>query len=689
MSHPRFHDSDRPWWLRTLLRCYEFLASLQLAVVLIVVFAAVLVWATFLDHFHGDSSKAVVFGIYGTRWFAGLNALLGINVLAAALIRFPWKRSQTGFLITHAGILVLMLGALLTALRGIDANLPVYEGQASWRAFSDRQNFELAIRAGTAPVPAKESPNSDSQIVKVPFSPGPFNWETYDRLAWLPWDKDRLFVFPWALARPVRGVLYQRDGITLETLDYYSDSRYLSVPQLKLLVQTSTAPAEPIVLSVRAADEMHAGDRPFGMGQRVAVPGGPEVAFWMTGDADEAAAFGNSQPEDELGPIGQIVLNVGPRKFTFAVDKLQQQQQQALGDTGLVLDQVRYQPRFLGVQFRIRKGDEPSEQMFLFSQLPEFNRHDYRHRVFGEFWFNPAGAGDGKLADSLNDKLRQKAAGRRIDILQTPGPKLAYRACQAGKVVEAGFLPSDDSPRVLWNKDPSGPVSLRVPEFTSAVQPELRAMAIPFSRDKSRTSKQPQVRVRLTVDGNQEEFWLAGSWAAFDESGSTGIQRKVVQGRNRNVAITIGFQEIDVGFQVFLHKFQRKLDPGTSHACYYASLVDIVDRHQPGKTLQKNVTITLNEPVDFSDPSTGRAYRLYQASFDGPYKPGDPQYEQVVRGQDMREQVFLSQFSANYDPGRGLKYVGSFMITLGIFMVFYLKAYFLRRPSPPAAAEPR
>jgi len=58
-----------------------------------------------------------------------LNVLLGLNVLCAAVVRFPWKKSQIGFLVTHAGILVLMLGAVLTRVAGIDANLPVFEGR--------------------------------------------------------------------------------------------------------------------------------------------------------------------------------------------------------------------------------------------------------------------------------------------------------------------------------------------------------------------------------------------------------------------------------------------------------------------------------------------------------------------------------------------------------------------------------
>jgi hypothetical protein len=97
--------------------------------------------------------------------------------------------------------------------------------------------------------------------------------------------------------------------------------------------------------------------------------------------------------------------------------------------------------------------------------------------------------------------------------------------------------------------------------------------------------------------------------------------------------------------------------------------------------------ITLNEPITRTDPSTGRSFRIYQEGFDGPWKPGSPEYDEqlggiVLRGEEMpRDELYQSTLTVNYDPGRGLKYFGCLMIVAGIATIFYMKAYFFaRRP---------
>ena len=144
-------------------------------------------------------------------------------------------------------------------------------------------------------------------------------------------------------------------------------------------------------------------------------------------------------------------------------------------------------------------------------------------------------------------------------------------------------------------------------------------------------------------------------------------------------------EPIDLGFRVYLHKFRRKLDPGSGMPAHYSSLVDFLDRSDPPRKLQENVLITLNAPVDFADPESGRTYRLFQASFSGPWPPGDPELPPDVRGDRSRDQVFLSQLSVNYDPGRGLKYLGSLLICGGILVVYYMRAYFARKQNGEAA----
>ena len=106
MAQPKLVSPDQPFALRILLRGYEFYASLKLAVVLIFAMAFALGYATFVEAAYG--TPVVQYFVYQTWWFNGLNILLGINIFCAAAIRYPWQRHQTGFVVTHIGLLVLL-----------------------------------------------------------------------------------------------------------------------------------------------------------------------------------------------------------------------------------------------------------------------------------------------------------------------------------------------------------------------------------------------------------------------------------------------------------------------------------------------------------------------------------------------------------------------------------------------------
>src|SRR5262249_41401222 len=108
-------------------RVYRFLASLKLAVISLGLLAAGLAYATLFESGYGTS--AVQEWIYQTRGFALLLAFLGMNILCAALIRFPWKRRQTGFVITHAGLLVLLAGSFWSLKTADEGQLGMTEGQ--------------------------------------------------------------------------------------------------------------------------------------------------------------------------------------------------------------------------------------------------------------------------------------------------------------------------------------------------------------------------------------------------------------------------------------------------------------------------------------------------------------------------------------------------------------------------------
>ncbi len=189
---------------------------------------------------------------------------------------------------------------------------------------------------------------------------------------------------------------------------------------------------------------------------------------------------------------------------------------------------------------------------------------------------------------------------------------------------------------------------------------------------------EPSARVRLTVDGKAQEFDLLEA-----ESEPPADQPHAVKSGQRSVSITLRPNEIDLGFQVYLRRFRRKLDPGSGMPSHYSSLVDLLDRGDPPRPLFQNVLITLNAPVDVADPISGRSWRLFQASFNGPWKPGDPEFDQLAGRDPHRSQIYLSQLSANYDPGRGAKYFGCLMIVAGMMIVYGLS----RRSAPPGTLQ--
>jgi hypothetical protein len=114
---------------RLLERLWAVLISLKLAVLVIASLAVTLSVATILESLH--DSKTAQYFVYRAGWFYGLLGLLGLNILAVALSRLPWKRKHTPFLMAHAGILMILTGSWITFREGLDGSLQVSEGEVN------------------------------------------------------------------------------------------------------------------------------------------------------------------------------------------------------------------------------------------------------------------------------------------------------------------------------------------------------------------------------------------------------------------------------------------------------------------------------------------------------------------------------------------------------------------------------
>lgn len=753
----KLHSPEQPLVVQYPLRLFEFCASLKLAVVLIFSAAFTLAWATFVESEYG--TPVVQYAIYGSWWFGVLNLLLAINIFSAAAIRYPWKRYQTGFVITHIGLLVLLLGCLISRRGAIDAQMPIFEDGVGHRAFTDAHNLQLAIHSGQTLGAGGEG----ATLVTIPFHPGPFNWQGQEEafrpvpmpprepppedasvfgrmfdaaegvLGRVPIAMKNLLrrSTGWAVATVGRdeGVLYDRDGVRVEVLDYYANSHAVDAPLVELELSMPRGmkmgpDGKPVAgemswvpVNLRIPSSPLP-DYPYGMGAD-AKRGGGRMTFRLAGSKSELQAFLQSKPKGEVTGQGQIVLFARGEPHYLQVEDLLAKQKAGervkLGDSGVELEVVGYQedgslgvngpaePLALvpargggiaggpAVELKIlasggRKPPEnhqPARRIILFAHHPELNIYDHQGEVYGTYWFNP-----GKLTAA---ERMQGQGGSRIDFAQGQDEKLYYRYWNGEQVVALTEMPTDGG-EVEAFKMPIAQLKMRVAQFVPSKRPRKIELPRPFNKQLATAQKRPAAKLRVTVDGESKEFWIAGGSILPYVRPPQESEREMVAGEDRVVLVTMPAQDMfkDVGFQVRLKKFERKLDPGTSQASHYGSVVDILAREPGSKTpgedpevLQKDVEISMNAPVDIVDPATGRTLRLFQESFNGPFKPGDPTYRDFADKSKGRELFYVSVLTVNYDPGRGVKYAGCWLIVAGIFTMFYMRAYFFK----PAAAK--
>ncbi len=750
MARFRLRRPDQPWWIRVGLALYEWAASLRVAVVLICVGAAVLGWATFVEKWYG--SEAVSFGIYRSWWFAVLLGLLGLNVLCATLIRFPWKRYQTGFVITHLGILALLLGCWVQWVWGIQGVMVIYEGEASSKVFVDEKLFRLKIsslgRSEEEEGGVAQAREPEEQTIEIPFRSGPFHWGDYERMSF----------FPWRIVPRDRGRIYQQDGMILEVLDYYADSERVVVPRLGLevaLVGAGGAREEKVerpsrlTLMVVPVQGREGVDRPWGIGDWQNTPWGPPVVFWMVGSEAERRAFLETGPVGRVGQQGQVVLWHQGEVFHFSVEELQQGPERSLGVKGTKIHFLRHEPRSQTVDLEVRAEGKPAERMFLFAQNPSHNRHADGLGVYGSYWVEPPEV-PASLAGVERVQLLRLAAALRVDIVLGPDGRLYYRQWEAPRVTAAGPWPLGSLPAAAGTTDVSEPslaqskpaqnsgstgvgehfpkdsgsarngaglrvfagtplaMEMRIVEFRPAEKPKVLVEPKELDQPGRAGSRQPQAKIRLTVDGNEGEFWVPLGGPRLTDVPA------VVSSRSRRVEVLLLQRTVELGIKIYLHDFKRKVEPGSPHEAHYSSLVDVLEEVESGarpKVLQEKVLITMNQPLSAKDPKTGRWYRFYQDAFGYIGKPGDPEFDKwferhgVLRGASDREESFslpvssegvvrapedlyYSRLSVNYDPGRGLKYAGSALIVMGIAVMYLMRAYiFAPRAARGTSAE--
>lgn len=110
-------------WFRQFQKWIRPLASLKLAVVIVVLIAALTAIGTIVEsQYDAYAAKKLV---YDTIWMYGVMAALSISLIAVMIDRLPWKARHLGFVLAHIGILMLLAGSVMTLKGGIDGSMRI------------------------------------------------------------------------------------------------------------------------------------------------------------------------------------------------------------------------------------------------------------------------------------------------------------------------------------------------------------------------------------------------------------------------------------------------------------------------------------------------------------------------------------------------------------------------------------
>ncbi len=612
-------------------------ASLRLAVVLIVTLAAVLAVATVLESARGR--EYAQWYVYRSHWFIGLLGLLGLNILAATLIRFPWGIGRIGFVMTHTGLLVLLAGAVQTFTRGVEGTLAFQEGESANAATLSERSQLTVIRPSQMGGHAGGFHGSDSVVFA--FRPGPVDWPEGKTLD-----------------------LGYLGGVGVRVLKYY---RHAEVEE-QWLADPAEAGGPAVRFALRSA--------------RAPIEGHPPLFDEESGEGSGIAAW----LSEEMGPLG-----FGPARFeihrapvaSLVEDFLRppSQEKEKESDSAGVLS-MHYQGRMTRVPVGPNVGRKlPLGDTGLSVEIAEYLPNA---RLVGTAKF----ASDDKRPDNpllelrvhvpgQEKPIRQIAFARRpfltldavhgwdcpvkfwyhhpavkavpgVEFLAVPGGKLYCRVGSRDQYISGREVrPGDEI-------DTGAHFQLRVLEYLPSARREVvfrpAAPSIPAGDETAPTAA---ALVEVDVEGTIEQVWVKQNDATY------GMRR--LDTAAGPLLISFGYERLPLDFTLKLLEFQRGTNPGGMGDASFASRVRLVDR---AAGVNDEFTISMNQPL------VHRKYVFYQSSF------------QEQAGGDV------SILTVAYDPGRTLKYLGSLLTCLGILVMICKRVTLGRRGGRVAGERP-
>jgi len=661
---------------------YRFLASLKLAVLSLGTLAAVLSYATFFEKWYGTA--AVQEWIYQSKGFAVLLAFLGANILCAALIRYPWKKRQTGFVITHVGLLVVLGGSWYSVMTSDEGQVAALEGEVKGEIV--RNDYPVVRIRQIDP----HDPAATLHEWELPFRPGAFGWgpgqprpKSVIASVLSPFvggdDRNPRDVLT-KPRDPFRFVVKSHIPASVPTDEHVADPDGVPMAKIRPLAK----PPGKSEASDVFRDEH---DRWFSTDKRLYkvvkshdsagefMPA--QFAFQYVDRPELVEEFLN--PPAESGNEGVARFRYKdkagkPRTYDWALDG-QSGKSKTLPDSALsvkFLDVVGFPAAEAGLaetlgestvpiaEFEVSDGGKPAVKHFGLANLPMFpNVIPGQGRADA-----PPPKALVELRYYLPPVLDPKRNGRfgLVEVLGTPDGKLFYRVFGRGEgktprsQVRAKGPVTKGKEIVAFSGNANMPMTLafQVDDYLTAGVEKLIYEPVVLPPGQMGNGIAASL-VEMTVPDPDapskeitREFYISRS-ATLDPEWQT------VAFGNNVYKIAYDVDRSPLGFELKMIDFQRGFDPGTEQASRFSSDVLLTDKSM-GIT-SKPYHIAMNEPL------THRGYTFYQSSF---VREKDTQRRETGRVQSV--------FQVGLNPGRRIMYGGCLLVVLGAFVQFYMRA---------------
>jgi hypothetical protein len=535
------------------------LASTQLGVILMMILAGVLVVATLIEKDFGHDYT--LWYVYRSQWFITLVGLLAANVLAAIIMRYPWRRGQWSSLIAHAGVLVLLFGATQTYYYGMEGSLSIAEGDKT-------SEFTLADQCRLTV--GRQSTRGGDKITTSSFLflPGPVEWPEGKSLH-----------------------LGYINGVGLTVLRYLPHAEV----QENWLPDATDKGFPALEIALLNADGMPvqsswlAGD-PFGGGLSY---GSLKLELQKAGMNSLVEEF--LHPPENMDKDGVLAIHYQNWQDRIPVSE-NLGKKIPVGDSGIEVEITDYLPNAqsagagasastsieplnprLNLQIYMPGQETPLRQI-AFAKQPLLNFEQMHGDACPvKFWYHhPAIAAD-----------------PGIEFMQTPDNKLYYRTAVAGKYIAQGEVRLGDELKLGER------LLLKVQKHLPAARQEVNFLPEESPQGTEATGD-AAVLVEVDAEGATRQVWLRRNDPDFAAQRFNTPEGPLM--------VVFGYESIPLGFSLKLVNFEHGMNPGRVGDASFASTVELVDR---AESVDEQRVISMNHPLVHGN------YLFYQSSYQG------------------------------------------------------------------------